>query len=995
MECPSNAYDGLNGFCYECPEGCDGCSYDGIVKCLSCLDGYNRIGVECEKNKCTYYLKVDGQTRCFNDDCPEGYVFLEKEVDDTSYECIISCYNEDNHYYRTLGKKCKVRCDGEDASIIESEHLCLSSCTEEYPENNDGLCENCALKSQYNHNGVCVYKDDDFDEIYYILSGEENEKYAKVGSCYTIDERGDYHPNHIDPILCPNDCPSNFVKKYDSSGNVYCVKCFETCETCVYTGSVGNHKCTKCKNGYEFSQILYGVCDQVCKEGDYFYFTSYQEKKCAETCPSELPYMSESDIENDYSIECISDCTKKNKLLIDGTYLCVKECPDGYNQYDLLCVEECPTSYGTYGNSKICIECNDNNLYYYNGKCYNQVEGIPIDTYIQDSVTTLGEGEYPQPGVDNDGVLHYCFSPDIIGGGYKTGYIAKIQNCSRKCPENYKFDETLRKCVECEDGCLYCDEDDGCLYDCPDNYYYLLDEDENAQCVSSCPIELPIIGIDDYCSDQCALGENKVLISGNEDSDNGNYECTVSKCKDLNLFYNPSTNTCYPPEKIPLNTFFNPDSQSDEENELSPCLNKISDNEYITGFFYAISRCTEQCPDNYYYAGNNRCKKCHSLCNTCFDEGTNRENNCLSCADTENRILNPYLFNCEKKCEGSFHYSEDTKKIVCDDDCPKNYYIDEQTGDCISECNKLIDNNYCVDECPEGKSEFNGYCLPNVTIPVIEVTKTIIIPNPSYNNSAENNDKKEENIKKNIEFINVIKNIEINIKNESHYENNIETENGNVSICEIFINQTNINCGNSENILHLDECQEKIKENFPLDTSFYLLKLDINEKNFESEKKNSISSQSKYKIYRANGDEIDIDQICKNTKIKIEKDLTLNNKNINNAELNKLIEEGVNIFDINDPFFNDRCYPYTDENGNDIPLKNRREDIYQNTLVCIEGCQFSGYDTGSSKATCVCDAESLLIKKDEEDKSILGYVDDNVNEKILEKMWDFGCIWGY
>ena len=44
-------------------------------------------------------------------------------------------------------------------------------------------------------------------------------------------------------------------------------------------------------------------------------------------------------------------------------------------------------------------------MYYYNGKCYNQVEGIPIDTYIQDSVTTLGEGEYPQPGVDNDGVL--------------------------------------------------------------------------------------------------------------------------------------------------------------------------------------------------------------------------------------------------------------------------------------------------------------------------------------------------------------------------------------------------------------------------------------------------------------------------------------------------------------------------------------------------------------------------------------------------------------
>ena len=1011
VQCPYNTYNSSNEFCYLCPDGCAQCYYEGYVKCPVCLDGYERRNnFECIKKKCLYYINVDGQTNCYTEECPNDYFFLEKNVDDISFECIPSCNNGLFNYYRTLTKKCKVRCDGEESSVIEPEHLCLSSCTEEYPENIDGFCENCALKSQYNHNGVCVYKDDNFDEIYFILSGIENEKFNKVGSCYTIDERGDYHPEHIksreyNPSLCPDDCPSNFEKKVDSNGNIYCLKCYFTCETCEYTGSIGNHKCTKCKTGYEFSKILFGVCDQVCNEGEYFYFNDYLEKKCVQNCPDELPYMSESDIENDYSIECISDCTKKDQLLIKDTFSCVKECPEGFKKDGLLCVEECPIAYGTFGNSIECIQCNDNNLYYYNGKCYDQIEGIPIDTYILDSENHIPEGQYPQPGVDNDGILHYCFTIDPSGDKYRTGYFSQIQNCSKKCPENYKYDESQKKCIQCEEGCLYCDED-GCLDECPENYYMALDEDENILCTPSCPADFPIIDIDDICTEQCSSNENKVLISGNEDLNNGNYECTSNKCKDLNLYYNPTTKTCYPPEKIPLGTFFNPDNQNDDENELSLCLNKISDNEYITGFFYSISRCNEQCPENFYYAGNNRCKKCHSLCKTCFDGGTNRENNCLSCLDSENRILNPYLFNCEKKCDGSFHYSEETKRIVCDNECPKNNYIDEQTGECISQCRKLIDSNYCVDNCPEGKSEFNGYCLPNITTPVVVITKTIIVPNSSpsssnnnneidnsspfspnnnnesaFNINSEINDNIEENImiNKNIKFINIIKNIEINIKNETLSENTIRTENGNISICQILMNQNNIICGNSENILHLDECQQKIKENYPLDNSFYLLKLDIKEKNFESEEKNIISSQSKYKIYRANGEEVDINQICKNSKIKIEKDLTLKNNNIDNEELYKLIEEGVNIFDINDPFFNDICYPYTDENGNDIPLKNRREDIYQNTVVCIKGCKFSGYDTDSSKATCVCDADSLLIKKDEEDNSILGYFDDNMN----------------
>ena len=91
--------------------------------------------------------------------------------------------------------------------------------------------------------------------------------------------------------------------------------------------------------------------------------------------------------------------------------------------------------------------------------------------------------------------------------------------------------------------------------------------------------------------------------------------------------------------KIPEDTYYNPNTQTEDENTLSPCLIKISSLEYSTGFFFTLSNCLIQCPENYYYAGNNKCKKCHPLCKECFAEGTNTENNCLSCANEESRIF--------------------------------------------------------------------------------------------------------------------------------------------------------------------------------------------------------------------------------------------------------------------------------------------------------------------------------------------------------------------
>ena len=83
-------------------------------------------------------------------------------------------------------------------------------------------------------------------------------------------------------------------------------------------------------------------------------------------------------------------------------------------------------------------------------------------------------------------------------------------------------------------------------------------------------------------------------------------------------------------------------------------------------------------------------------------------------------------------------------------------------------------------------------------------------------NNKENNDKESQDNNKEDprqkEIAQIIKIIENNFTQIiNNNENNYKTNNGNISICEIYLNGSKINCGNSENILSLKECEEKLK----------------------------------------------------------------------------------------------------------------------------------------------------------------------------------------
>ena len=69
----------------------------------------------------------------------------------------------------------------------------------------------------------------------------------------------------------------------------------------------------------------------------------------------------------------------------------------------------------------------------------------------------------------------------------------------------------------------------------------------------------------------------------------------------------------------------------------------------------------------------------------------------------------------------------------------------------------------------------------------------------------------------------------------------------------------------------------------------------------------------------------------------------------------KLNEKSINIYNSSDPFFNDICFTFVSENnGKDVPLKDRRNEYYVNITFCESNCEFSYFDYVNVKVVCNC-----------------------------------------
>ena len=110
-----------------------------------------------------------------------------------------------------------------------------------------------------------------------------------------------------------------------------------------------------------------------------------------------------------------------------------------------------------------------------------------------------------------------------------------------------------------------------------------------------------------------------------------------------------------------------------------------------------------------------------------------------------------------------------------------------------------------------------------------------------------------------------------------------------------------------------------------------------------------------YAIYDENKTKLNL-SICKDEKIIIH--YQLNTSKIDMSKVRYYAELGIDIFNINDDFFNDICYPYFVDDA-DVVLKDRETDIYQNYSLCENNCEYNLLNLLQNTVTCSCSAKTF------------------------------------
>ena len=179
----------------------------------------------------------------------------------------------------------------------------------------------------------------------------------------------------------------------------------------------------------------------------------------------------------------------------------------------------------------------------------------------------------------------------------------------------------------------------------------------------------------------------------------------------------------------------------------------------------------------------------------------------------------------------------------------------------------------------------------------------------------------------------------------------IETENVIFQVSTLDDQKNNINPNVST--IDLGECENilKSKYNVSEDDSLIVIKTDI-----KNEDKSSTYVQ--YEIYHPITKEQLNLNYCSDVTITVNVPVHLDDSTASLYE--SLSESGYNLFDSEDDFYNDVCSTYTSQNGTDMTLLDRQNEIYtavENISMCQTGCKFESYNKTTQKAKCNCEVQ--------------------------------------
>ena len=174
----------------------------------------------------------------------------------------------------------------------------------------------------------------------------------------------------------------------------------------------------------------------------------------------------------------------------------------------------------------------------------------------------------------------------------------------------------------------------------------------------------------------------------------------------------------------------------------------------------------------------------------------------------------------------------------------------------------------------------------------------------------------------------------------------------------ILIYPTNSTFLSSITHVNFSECETLLRNHYEIPDSTIITFLQLE---LENENSQSLINQVEYEAYIENKTHLDL-SLCNNTNIHVI--YAIKNKSLIDFSIaNSFKNSGIDIFNINDSFFNDICQPYS-ESDNDMILEDRIKDIYQNYSLCEIGCNYNKIDLENMTISCKCkikDNISLVI----------------------------------
>ena len=554
-----------------------------------------------------------------------------------------------------------------------------------------------------------------------------------------------------------------------------------------------------------------------------------------------------------------------------------------------------------------------------------------------------------QPFVDINKQVQYCIE-DNDTQQYLLEKFNITSNCSDICftGNNKKVDIINNTCIESclQNGFAY-EYNNICFEKCPYDTYALFDDmDENNNTEKECFDQVPQ-GY--YCDSREKICKKcyETCKFCNEEGNEANNNCI--ECKDSYSFY--------------VN-----------ENNITNCYKKCENYYYFDGLNYSCTE-TSECPIKYDKLITNK-NKCIDICKNDDIYKYEYDNKCYEECPSGTIIINENDYICNNNLDSTININNSTTNNI---DLTTNN-IDSTSNNIDPMPNNIDSTINIINAESSYLHEAHSTIINNDTI----IQKIITTSSQSKviykcNITDEiNNDCKFLNIQNNTEIINIIKdNINLLYNSESGKSQIIKGENNTIfqitngknekELLESeFLNDQDIS------IIDLGQCELKLKNEYNINENDSLIYLKQENTNAKASQKNV-----KYEIFEPyNFTKLNL-SICEEDTINIYVKIDLSEETRNTYEYLKSL--GYDMLNINDPFYQDICVPYTYDNNTDILLSDRIDYIYNNKdTLCQSNCEFSSYVLNSSYLNCTCTA----VQNKEEDKQKFS------GKKLYESFYD-------